>query len=163
MTANDWLKSTRPRLMFSCNPAPPANNAGRNGSVVAAFHHRRRMKKIIIVDDDSSVLTAIQRGLNAHGFSTEVFASVKAFRDSADLDQAACLVTDLNLNGDSGIDLTAQVRAMGHAFPIILVTASPDEDLRHAARDAGCDAYITKPFSLDVLIAAIESASRTDP
>ena len=52
------------------------------------------MKKIIIVDDDSSVLTAIQRGLNAHGFSTEVFASVKAFRDSADLDQAACLITD---------------------------------------------------------------------
>lgn len=121
------------------------------------------MKKIIIVDDNSSVLTAIQRGLNAHGFSTEVFASVKAFRNSADLDQAACLITDLNLNGNSGIELTAQVPAMGHAFPIILVTASPDEDLRQAARDAGCDAYITKPFSLDVLIDAIESASRTEP
>ena len=52
---------------------------------------------------------------------------------------------------------------MGHAFPIILVTASPDEHLRHAARDAGCDAYLTKPFSLDVLIDAIESASRTEP
>ncbi len=121
------------------------------------------MKKIIIVDDDSSVLTAIQRGLKAHGFSTEAFGSVKAFRDSADLDQAACLITDLNLNGYSGIDLTAQVRAMGHAFPIILVTASPDEHLRHAARVAGCDAYLTKPFSLDVLIDAIESASRTEP
>ena len=121
------------------------------------------MKKIIIVDDDSSVLTAIQRGLKAHGFSTEAFESAKAFRDSADLDQAACLITDLNLNGDSGIDLTAQVRAMGHAFPIILVTATPHEGLRQAARDAGCDAYITKPFSLDVLIAAIESASRTEP
>ena len=163
MTAGDWLKSTRPRLMFSCNPAPPANNARRNGSVVAAFSRQAAMKKIIIVDDDSSVLTAIQRGLNAYGFSTEAFESAKAFRDSADLDQAACLITDLNLNGDSGIDLTAQVRALGQAFPIILVTASPDEDLRHAARDAGCDAYITKPFSLDVLIDAIESASRTEP
>ena len=39
------------------------------------------MKKIIIVDDDWSVLTAIQRGLNAHGFSTEAFESAKAFRD----------------------------------------------------------------------------------
>ncbi|MFL5078552.1 MAG: hypothetical protein ACJ8DU_01240, partial [Microvirga sp.] len=66
MTADDWPKSTRPRPMFSRNPAPPANNARRNGSVVAAFYDRQPMKKIIIVDDDSSVLTAIQRGLNAH-------------------------------------------------------------------------------------------------
>jgi DNA-binding response OmpR family regulator len=119
------------------------------------------MKTIIVVDDDTSLLAAVQRGLAARGFSTQGFQNVKDFHDRADLDRADCLITDLNLDGDSGIDLVLQLRSMGHAFPIILVTASSEEHPRKAARDAGCNAYIIKPFSLDVLIDAIEGSSRT--
>ncbi len=61
-------------------------------------------KRIIVLDDDVSVLTAIERVLRLSGFDAEIFDTVEDFLEGAHFDEASCLVSDINLDGRSGID-----------------------------------------------------------
>ena len=62
-------------------------------------------KSVIVVDDDPNMLRGVNRLLRHHGFKAAVFDSVESFRDRADLDNAFCIVLDINLNDGSGIEL----------------------------------------------------------
>jgi FixJ family two-component response regulator len=114
-------------------------------------------RAVFVVDDDPSVLVGIQRLIKAHGFEAELFDSVEAFDRRANLDDATCLVLDINLSGSSGIELRRRLTASGHSVPVIFITAGDKEATRRAALDAGCIAYLTKPFPAKDLIEAIKS------
>jgi FixJ family two-component response regulator len=105
----------------------------------------------------------IQRLIRAHGFEAELFDSVEAFDRRANLDDAACLVLDINLNRSSGVELRRRLTASGHSVPVIFITASDQEAIRRDALDAGCIAYLTKPFPAKELIEAIKSAAMGRP
>lgn len=112
---------------------------------------------VIVVDDDPSILRAVQRVLQLHGFETEVFNSVEGFLEGAHLDEAACLVLDVHLQHMSGIELRRQLTRSGHSPPVIFITAVESETTHKAALEAGCVAYLHKPFSSDLLIEAIKT------
>jgi FixJ family two-component response regulator len=112
---------------------------------------------VIIVDDDQSILRAVQRVLQVHGFETEVFSSVEGFLEGAHLDEATCLVLDVHLQHMSGIDLQRQLTHSGHSLPVIFITALESATTRKAAIQAGCVAYLHKPFPSDLLIQAVET------
>ena len=116
-------------------------------------------KLVIVLDDEISVLKALGRILAAHGFDTELFCSVQEFQDCAKLDQAICLVLDINLNGQSGIEVRRQLAITTPGLPVVFITANDSEGTRRAARDVGCSAYLPKPFLARSLINAIEKAS----
>ncbi len=59
-------------------------------------------KLVIVVDNDPSVLRAVQRVLQVHGFDTQVFNTVEEFSESARLSEATCLVLDVQLQGSLG-------------------------------------------------------------
>jgi FixJ family two-component response regulator len=121
-------------------------------------------KRVVVVDDDSSILGAIERALKIHGFDAEVFDKVEDFLDRAHLKEAACLVLDINLNGESGIELSYRLARSGHSLPVIFITAGDSEVTRAAALKAGCVAYLPKPFPSRSLVDAIEkSFQQTDP
>jgi FixJ family two-component response regulator len=116
-----------------------------------------RPKIIAVVDDDASMLTSIQRLLNAYGFMTKAFPSAEAFLDAvADAD---CLLVDIHLGGMSGIDLRHLLTASGSKLPVIFMTAFDDEATRTQAHSAGCVAFLHKPFVADLLIGAIEKST----
>ena len=117
---------------------------------------------VIIVDDDQSILRAVQRVLQVHGFETEVFSSVEGFLEGAHLDEATCLVLDVHLQHMSGIDLQRQLTHSGHSLPVIFITALESATTRKAAIQAGCVAYLHKPFPSDRLIEAIETIIEKD-
>ena len=112
---------------------------------------------VIVVDDDPSLLRAVQRVLQVHGFETEVFSSVEAFLEDAHLGEATCLVLDVHLQHMSGIELRRQLTRSGHSLPVIFITAVESETTHKAALEAGCVAYLHKPFPSDLLIEAIEA------
>jgi FixJ family two-component response regulator len=112
---------------------------------------------VIVVDDDPGILRAVQRVLQVHGFETEVFSSVEGFLEGAHLDEATCLVLDVHLQPMSGIELRRQLTRSGHSLPVIFITAVESEATRKAALEAGCVAYLHKPFPSDLLIEAIET------
>ena len=113
-------------------------------------------KLIIVLDDDTSVLGALERILKAHGFDTQFFATVQGFLGCARLSEAFCLVLDINLDGESGIELQRRLRASGVSLPVIFMSGSDYEASREAALQAGCVAYLLKPFPSSALIDPIK-------
>jgi FixJ family two-component response regulator len=116
-------------------------------------------KVIAVVDDDPDMLKAIGRLLAAHGFRPEAFASAEAFLNRSWAREPACLVLDIQLGGMSGIDLQRRLKASGSRVPIIFITAIEDEAARGEAINAGCVAYLRKPFMARLLIGAIDDAT----
>jgi FixJ family two-component response regulator len=113
---------------------------------------------IAIVDDDPAMLKAIERLLKAHGFEAEAFESAEAFLRREEAGEPACLVLDIHLGGISGIELRRRLTARGSELPIIFITAVDDEATYEDAMDAGCIAYLRKPFTAKLLIGAINKA-----
>jgi FixJ family two-component response regulator len=115
-------------------------------------------KTVAVVDDDRSMLVGVERLLNAHGFATKVFASAEAFLDRAAAAAADCLVVDIDLGGMSGIELRRRLADRGCAVPTIFMTALDDEATHARALEAGCIAYLLKPFPSRCLIDAVKIA-----
>ena len=113
-------------------------------------------KLVLVLDDDVAMLRALERGLRVHGYQTAGFSGVTDLLSSPDLAQATCLVLDINLKQLSGIDVASQLKRIGHSLPVVFITGSDSEATRRAASDAGCIAYLTKPFGLENLVSVIE-------
>jgi FixJ family two-component response regulator len=113
---------------------------------------------IAIVDDDKSVREAAKTLIKSLGYSTAAFASAEEFLESGCLHDAACLITDVQMPGMSGLDLQGHLTANGHSTPVILVTAYPEEGVRERALNAGAVGYLSKPLSEESLIACLDRA-----
>jgi len=114
---------------------------------------------VLVVDDDPSVLRGLERLLRANGFNAELFDSAEAFLLHANVHEALCLVLDINLTGKSGIELRRELAAAGSLLPVIFMTANDSAATSQAARDAGCVAYLAKPFPAAMLMEAIKRAA----
>jgi len=119
-------------------------------------------KAVFVVDDDASTRRGVKRLLKEYGFETMLFDSAQALRDHDDFDRAFCIVLDINLNGESGIDLRNQLTAAGISLPVIYITGNDNHAKRTVALESGCIAYLTKPFTSISLIESVELAS-ADP
>jgi FixJ family two-component response regulator len=115
-------------------------------------------RPIFVIDDDWAVLRSVQRLLSAHGFDARIFGSVEAFRALPDPSGGLCLVLDVDLNGSCGIELSRQLAASGSSLPVIFMTANDTDHVRKDAIDAGCLAFLPKPFSSQSLLQAIGEA-----
>jgi FixJ family two-component response regulator len=92
------------------------------------------------------------------GYATATFASAEEFLQSGRLSDTACLITDVQMPGMSGVDLQSHLTANGHCTPVIFVTAYPEESIRERALGAGAFGFLSKPFSEDSLIACLDRA-----
>ena len=124
---------------------------------------RPARKLVVVLDDDPGVLRAVQRLLSAGGFDCELFSSVQDFQIGARLYLAECVVLDINLDSESGIEVRRKLTVTWPSIPVILITGNDNDGSRRAAMEAGCIAYLTKPFSADSLLDAIEKASARQP
>lgn len=118
-----------------------------------------KRKVVAVVDNDPTLLRALERLLTAHGFDVEAFASAEAFLGAATPKSMACLVVDINLDGMSGIALRRELAASSRSLPVIFMTAFDSPATEKEATDAGCAAYLLKPFPASLLIAAIDKAA----
>lgn len=117
---------------------------------------------IIVVDDDPGMLEAIERLLAAYGFGIEVFASGDALQARRKLEDARCLILDVNIPGGSGIELRRRLASAGISVPVIYITGNDSEVVRKDALDSGCVAYLLKPFKAASLIEAIRKTQDTE-
>jgi FixJ family two-component response regulator len=115
-------------------------------------------KSVFVVDDDSSMRMSIKRLLREHGFGALLFASAEALFDHGDFENAACIIIDINLNGQSGVVLRRRLADEGVRTPVVYITGNDSAANRAAAVDSRCIAYLTKPFAAHSLIASIERA-----
>ena len=115
-------------------------------------------RSVFVVDDDPSMRTGIKRLLRVHGFHSKLFESASALLCHEDFGEALCFILDINLNGESGIELCRCLSDKGVRLPVIYITGNDSEANRAAAIESGCIAYLTKPFAAPSLIEPIEKA-----
>ena len=113
-------------------------------------------KLVLVVDDDPGILRGLKRLLREHGYDSLLFQSAKAFQAHDDFGNAICVVLDVQLDGESGIEVRYQMSEAGISLPVIYITANDSDAVRGAATKSGCIAYLTKPFTAKSLIEPIE-------
>ena len=113
---------------------------------------------ISIVDDDQSFREAMTGLVRSLGYGTAAFASSEDFLQSDQPDDTACVITDVQMPGLSGVELQSRLIAQGNRTPIIFVTAFPEERIRARALAAGAVGFLSKPFSDDRLVEYIHAA-----
>ena len=101
---------------------------------------------IAIVDDDELARDGIRELVQSFGYAAATFTSAEGFLQSAVMARTACLITDLKLPGQSGLELQEALRSRGYQMPVILVTAYPNDKHRTRAINNGAVDFLSKPF-----------------
>jgi FixJ family two-component response regulator len=113
---------------------------------------------ISVVDDDASIRIATGNLLRSLGHTVRTFTSAEEFLGSSHLEDASCVVADVQMPAMSGIDLQALLHAQGHRVPFIFITAFPEGTIRERAMKAGAICFLTKPFDKQTLIKCLDTA-----
>jgi two-component system, OmpR family, KDP operon response regulator KdpE len=116
-------------------------------------------RNILIVDDERQITRVLKTALSSRGYG---------IRTAADGDEALhilqdwwpdVVITDLRMPNLDGLELCRMIRAKSQV-PIIVLSVKGEEQVKVEALDAGADDYVTKPFSMDELLARIRAALR---
>ncbi|MBM3587638.1 MAG: response regulator [Alphaproteobacteria bacterium] len=101
---------------------------------------------ILVVDDDARLRALLQRFLTEQGFRVSTAENAAAARAALANMAFDLLVLDVMMPGETGLELTAALRAEGHEVPILMLTARGAPDDRIAGLEQGVDDYLAKPF-----------------
>jgi FixJ family two-component response regulator len=113
---------------------------------------------VIVIDDDVSVREALDGLLRSVDLEGAFYGSVREFLDQPLPDRTSCLVLDVRLPGQSGLDLQAALARMGAEVPIIFVTGHADVPMTVRAMKAGAVEFLSKPFRDQELLDAVQHA-----
>jgi two-component system response regulator RegX3 len=118
------------------------------------------MKHLVVVEDEPAIALALCDRLAREGFRVTHAVDGKTGLAAASQDGVDLVVLDLMLPAKSGTEVLAALRAAGRAVPVIVLTAKTAEKDRVDHLRAGADDYVTKPFSLDELVARVNAVLR---
>src|SRR5713226_8993741 len=111
---------------------------------------------IIIVDDDPDIREALGSVIRSVGLQTRALASVPEFLNEGRPDGPTCLVLDIRLPGQSGLDFQRELSAANIHVPIIFITGYGDIPMSVQAMKGGAIEFLTKPFRDQDLLDAIQ-------
>ncbi|BAM05118.1 response regulator transcription factor [Phycisphaera mikurensis] len=116
--------------------------------------------RVHVVDDDPAVLDSLCFLLEADGFSTSRNASAEELLERLEGSEAAateaCVITDLAMPGQSGLDLLDELRRRGRSLPTLIVTGHGDVPTAVRAIKAGCTDFLQKPYGDDAVLEAVQ-------
>lgn len=119
-----------------------------------------------LVDDDDAIRDALAWLLRSRGVASRAWASAEALLADYRDDMRGCLVLDIRMDGMSGPELFAQLRAHGCRMPVIFLTGHGDVPQAVQALKSGAFDFIEKPFNdnelADCVIDALKLAADTD-
>ena len=117
---------------------------------------------VIVVDDDPEIREALDGLLRSVGLQVQMLASVPEFLKSAPPDCPTCLILDVRLPGQGGLDFQRELAAANIRLPIIFITGHGDIPMSVQAIKAGAVEFLTKPLRDQDLLDAIQAALRRD-
>jgi two-component system, OmpR family, KDP operon response regulator KdpE len=115
--------------------------------------------RILIVDDEIQIRRALDINLRAHGYEVVLAASGEEALTEAAASVPDLVLLDLGLPGVDGVDVIRGLRGWT-SIPIIVLSARDGDASKVAALDAGADDYVTKPFSINELLARLRATLR---
>jgi FixJ family two-component response regulator len=113
---------------------------------------------VFVVDDDPSVRKSLTRVVRSAGYTVEAFASARDFMARGPCEGPCCVVLDVRMPGLTGLDLQEALVGAGRAMPVVFITGHGNISMSVKAMKAGAVDFLTKPFDVASLLAAIERA-----
>src|SRR6201984_2894753 len=117
---------------------------------------------VLVIDDDPDLRASVGRLLRSLGLDARLFASISDFLKSDPPDGPTCLVLDVRLPGQSGLDFQRELAAANRELPIIFITAHGDIPMSVQAMKGGAIEFLTKPFRDQDLLDAVEAGLARD-
>jgi DNA-binding response OmpR family regulator len=118
------------------------------------------MTRVLLAEDDVAISEPLARALRREGYDVVVREDGNAALEAGLAGDVDLLVLDLGLPGMDGLEVCRRLRADGHGFPVLILTARADEVDTVVGLDAGADDYVTKPFRLAELLARVRALMR---
>jgi two-component system, OmpR family, KDP operon response regulator KdpE len=119
-------------------------------------------RRILVVDDETQITRVLRTSLSSHAYDVRVAndgeTALEIMKDwTPDL-----VITDLSMPNVDGLELTRRLRTTT-TVPILILSVRGEERTKVQALDAGADDYVTKPFSMEELLARVRAALRRAP
>jgi two-component system OmpR family response regulator len=120
--------------------------------------------KLLVVDDEPNIRELLSTSLRFAGFDVVAAANGREALAAAETHNPDLAVLDVMLPDMDGFTVTRRLRAAGRHFPVVFLTARDDTEDKVTGLTVGGDDYVTKPFSLDEVVARIRAVlRRTQP
>jgi DNA-binding response OmpR family regulator len=116
--------------------------------------------RLLLIEDETPLRTAIRDALVDEGWRVHTAADGREGLEKALSEKPDLIVLDIMLPKLDGLSLCRQLRELGHAVPVLMLTARGMVDDRVEGLDAGADDYLVKPFSLAELKARLRALRR---
>jgi two-component system KDP operon response regulator KdpE len=115
--------------------------------------------RVLVVDDEVAILRALERNLRGHGFQVETAATATDAIAASERWRPDAMILDLGLGDGDGHDVIRALRTRS-AIPVIVLSVRGADRDKVTALDLGADDYLTKPFSVDELLARVRVVLR---
>jgi two-component system, OmpR family, KDP operon response regulator KdpE len=116
-------------------------------------------RNILVVDDEPQITRVLKTTLSAKGYSIRTAGDGAQALEEMKNWSPDLIITDLRMPNIEGLELCRKVRAQSR-IPIIVLSVKGEETIKVEALDAGADDYITKPFSVNELLARVRASLR---
>lgn len=116
--------------------------------------------QIVIVEDDKDLASGLCKALKDDARSIVSCEDLRSAKDQIFLSSPALIILDINLPDGNGLDLVKEIREKNLPVPIILLSANDTDSDVVKGLELGADDYVTKPFSLSVLRARVNTQLR---
>lgn len=137
------------KLRYACHPGP----AGRGEKPTLKADLNEII--ILVADDQQSQINLMDRQLSRVGYKTIRCSSGEEAIDRLGSQKVDMIITDMEMGGITGEHVLTYVRKRFGLLPVILMSGDPDN-----LRRKGFDGYLTKPFSIQQLLTAVENARK---
>ncbi|GGH61529.1 response regulator transcription factor [Rothia aerolata] len=116
--------------------------------------------KLLVVDDEPNILELLATSLRFAGFEVVTASNGREALEKAETENPDLAVLDVMMPDLDGFTVTRKLRAAGRLFPVLFLTAKDDTEDKVTGLTVGGDDYVTKPFSLDEVVARIRAVLR---
>lgn len=116
-------------------------------------------QRVLLVEDDLAVQNLVSTALELHGYSVDKACDGQAAIMEAASHNPSLIMLDLGLPDIDGVEVITKIRSWS-AVPIIVISARTEDSDKIGALDAGADDYLTKPFSVEELLARVRASLR---
>ncbi len=137
-----------------------SSTASQDASHAPSHRSNQPLPRLLIVDDEPNILELLSATLRFTGFEVASASNGHDALATAQTFKPDLLVLDVMMPGIDGFDVARRLRASGNHTPVLFLTARDSDDDKVTGLTIGGDDYVTKPFSLEEVVARIRSILR---